>query len=201
MSSFVETFLQPNDIQILPQHRLKKSQTNLIPAICVYNGTFIPIHAGHINVLQETKQYIANLSTHKLLGAYVSPSHSGYAARKLKRDEIIGVGHRLSMIYQAIESLDWVMVDLFEIFQDQRTSLNVIMKQFISRVHSQLPDGPRIDVFWLKGEDALLYTGSSDNILKLGFHTVYVINRGITIENSYEKTWKSKQARSAFPER
>lgn len=199
-----KTFLEPNDIRILPQHRLKIPQTDLIPAICFYNGTFVPIHAGHINVLQETKRYIASLGTHELLGAYMSPSHSGYVAKKLPPEEIIGAGHRLSMIYQAIESLDWVMVDLFETFQRQNTSLNVIMKQFISRVHAQLPNGSRIHVFWLKGEDALSFTKSSDHLLELNFHTVYVINRGnnqTTTETNHEQSWQSKRASSAFPER
>jgi nicotinic acid mononucleotide adenylyltransferase len=210
---FVRTLLEENDIWLLPQHRLKVSQTNLIPAVCFYNGTFVPIHAGHVSVLQETKRYIDNLGTHELLGAYISPSHSGYAAKKLPPAEIIGAGHRLAMINLAIESLDWVMVDLFEMFQPCRTSLSVTMEAFISRVHSQLPNGSRIDVFWLKGEDALLHTKSSDNLLRLGFQTVYILNRGCdengmdknnelkTVQDYHEKQWQYIRAASSFPER
>lgn len=212
-STTIRTLLEPNDIEILPQHRLKLPQTTRIPAICFYNGTFFPIHAGHISVLEETKKYIENLGTHELLGAYLSPSHSGYAARKLPPADIIGAGHRLSMIQLAIENLDWVMIDLFEMFQPSPTSLSLIMKAFISRMHSQLPNGSQMDVFWLKGEDALAYTGSADHILKLGFHNVYILNRGSnetntdndeglkTIRDFHQQQWQLIRDASSVPER
>jgi nicotinic acid mononucleotide adenylyltransferase len=175
--SSVKTLLEAEDISILPQHRLKVPQTNLIPAVCFYNGTFVPIHAGHVSVLQEAKQYIDHLGTHELLAAYISPSHSGYAAKKLRPEELIGAGHRLTMIHLATENLDWVMVDLFEIFQPCNTSLNVIMEAFIWRVHSQLANGARIDIFWLKGEDSLFHRKSPDKYIRLGIQTLYVLNR------------------------
>jgi nicotinic acid mononucleotide adenylyltransferase len=192
---------------------LKIPETNLIPAIFFYNGTFAPIHAGHLSVLEDAKQYINNLGTHELLAAYISPSHSGYVAKKLSPEELIGAGHRLSMIYLAIENLDWVMVDLFEMFQPRKTSLSVVMAAFVSRVHSQLPDGTRTDIFWLKGEDALSHTKSSDHLIRLGFHTIYVLNRGcienitnennelISIRNHHEQRWQEIRAASSFPEK
>lgn len=207
-SLLVKTLYDDNEINILPQYRLKTRQTNLIPSICFYNGSFVPIHRGHINVLEEAKQYINNLGTHELLGAYISPSHSGYITRKLNSEQTIGVGHRLSMIYLAIENLDWVMVDLFQIFQKQNTHLFIIMEEFISRVRCQLPNGREIDVFWLQGEDALAYIISSNRILRLGFHSLYVINRECiknnqlkSTENYYDKKWKDIQALSSFPEK
>ncbi|CAF4182336.1 unnamed protein product [Rotaria sordida] len=211
--SSIKTWLEPNDIRILSQDRLKVPETNLIPAICFYNGTFVPIHAGHISVLEDAKRYINNLGTHELLAAYISPSHSGYVAKKLNPDELIGAGHRLSMIYLAIENLDWVMVDLFEMFQPCKTQLSIVMEAFISRVRSQLPDGERIDVFWLKGEDALSRTKSSDDVIRLGFHSIYVLNRGCneniinkndefkSIQDYHEKRWREIQILSSFPEK
>jgi len=209
----IKTLLEPNDIRILPQHRLKVPQTNLIPAIFFYNGTFVPIHAGHLSVLEDAKQYINNLGTHELLGAYISPSHSGYVAKKLSPEELIGAGHRLSMIYLAIENLDWVMVDLFEMFQPCKTSLSIVMEAFASRIRSQIPDGTRIDIFWLKGEDALFHTRSSDHLIRLGFHTIYVLNRGcnenianennelISIQDYHGKRWQEIRTSSSFPEK
>ncbi|CAF1319494.1 unnamed protein product [Rotaria sordida] len=211
--SSIKTWLEPNDIRILSQGRLKVPETNLIPAICFYNGTFVPIHAGHISVLEDAKRYINNLGTHELLAAYISPSHSGYVAKKLNPDELIGAGHRLSMIYLAIENLDWVMVDLFEMFQPCKTQLSIVMEAFISRVRSQLPDGERIDVFWLKGEDALSRTKSSDDVIRLGFHSIHVLNRGCneniinkndefkSIQDYHEKRWREIQTLSSFPEK
>ncbi|CAF1082625.1 unnamed protein product [Rotaria sp. Silwood1] len=209
----MKTLLESTNIQILPQHRLKVPKTSLIPAIFFYNGSFTPIHAGHLNVLEDAKRYIDNLGTHEFLAAYISPSHSGYIAKKLKADELIGAGHRLSMIYLAIENIDWVMIDLFEIFQPCKTKLSITMEAFLSRVHSQLPHGKSIDVFWLKGEDALFHTRSPDNLIQLGFHTVYVLNRGCnediinnndelkSIEDYYEKRWREIRAASSFPEK
>lgn len=195
--SHIKTLLEPNDISVLPQHRVKASQTNLIPAICFYNGSFVPIHAGHISVLTKAKLYIDSLGTHELLAAYISPSHSGYVARKLRSDEFIGIGHRLAMIHLAIENLDWVMVDLYETFQSCSSPLNTVMEAFMRRVRSQLPDGTRIDIFWLKGEDALCYR-PSEKLLRLGFHSVYVLNRAWNENN--EKRWQQIQASSSFPQ-
>ncbi|CAF1464018.1 unnamed protein product [Rotaria sp. Silwood1] len=209
----MKTLLESTNIQILPQHRLKVPKTSLIPAIFFYNGSFTPIHAGHLNVLEDAKLYIDNLGTHEFLAAYISPSHSGYIAKKLKAEELIGAGHRLSMIYLAIENIDWVMIDLFEIFQPCKTKLSITMEAFLSRVHSQLPHGKSIDVFWLKGEDALFHTRSPDNLIQLGFHTIYVLNRGCnediinnndelkSIEDYYEKRWREIRASSSFPEK
>jgi len=207
--SSMKTLFEYDDIKNLPQHRLKIRQTNLIPAVCFYNGSFVPIHGGHINVLEEAKRYINNLGTHELLGAFISPSHSGYIANKLNPEEIIGVGHRLSMIYLAIENLDWVMVDLFEIFQAYSTPLFIIMEAFMSRVQSQIVDGKQIDVFWLHGEDLLGYMNPFDGIIRLGFHSMYVINRGDNkniinekcLEDYYDKQWQKIRRLSSFPER
>ncbi|CAF1138543.1 unnamed protein product [Rotaria sp. Silwood1] len=211
--SSIKTWLEPNDIWILSQDRVKVPETNLIPSICFYNGTFLPIHAGHISVLEYAKQYINNLGTHELLAAYISPSHSEAVAKKLSPEELIGVGHRLSMIYFAIENLDWVMVDLFQIFQPCKISLTIAMEAFISRVRSQLPNGAQMDVFWLKGEDTLFHTKLYENLIQLGFHTIYVLNRECSekiinktdefkpIQDYHEKRWREIQAISSFPEK
>ena len=200
---------EPNDINILPQHRLKTRQTNLIPAVCFYNGSFLSIHGGHVNVLEEAKQYINNLGTHELIGAYISPSHSGYITWKLKPEEIIGVGHRLSMIHLAVEHLDWVMVDLYETYQSSPTNLSVIMNAFIDRVRSQLTDGEQIEVFWLQGEDAFKYGDPCNAFLELGYHSIYVVNRedntkiknGQNLEDYYNKQWEYIRRLSRLPER
>ena len=208
----IKTLLEPNDISILPQNRLKLQQTNLIPAIYFYNGSFAPIHAGHISVLRESKQYIDNLGTHELLGTYISPSHSGYIVGKLSPEEFIGTGHRLAMIHLAVENLNWVMVDLYETFQPYNTSLITIMEAFMMRVRSQLTHGEQIDIFWLKGEDALCYY-PPEKLTRLGFQSVYVFNRGgsenVTDENNKsmssqdhrEKRWQQIRSLSSFPER
>ena len=213
ISPTIQTLLEPNDINILPQHRLKVAQTNLIPAVCFYNGTFVPIHAGHLSVLLETKKYIESLGTHELLGAYICPSHSGYAANKLSPEDIIGAGHRLAMIQLAIEKLDWVMIDLFEVVQPSISPLSVTMGAFISRIRSQLPIGSQIDVFWLKGDDSLLIEKSFDHIVQFGFHNVYILNRGCndsdigndgtleTIQDYHQTKWQSVRNASSFPYR
>ena len=208
----VISLLQSNDIVLLPQHGLKIPTTNLIPAVCFYNGSFAPIHAGHLNVLEEAKQYIDNLGTHELIAAYISPSHSDYVMRKLSPEECISTGHRLAMIQLALKNLDWVMIDLFETFQPHHTSLCTIMKKFISRIRSQLPNAQHIDVFWLKGEDALRFP-MSENLLRQGYHSLYVLNREFNknethmksssqlVQDPYLERWQKLRQSSSYPDR
>jgi hypothetical protein len=128
-------------------------------------------------MMRAAKRYIDNLGTHELLGAYVSPSHAGSVAKKLNSAETIGIDHRLAMIHLAIEKLDWVMVDYFEIFQPCDTRPLIIMKAFLSRIRSQLPNGTRIYVFWLTDHDSLTRSLPPDELLGLGFHILYAIPR------------------------
>lgn len=176
VSYSVRTLFEYDNISILPTHRLKIQQTNLIPAICFYSDSFIPIHQDHLNALEEAKNYITNLGTHELLATYISPSHSEYVAKKVMPEEMIGVGHRLSMISLAIDNLDWVMVDLFQIFQPCDLKLSVVMKTFISRVHSQLSNGTKIDIFWLLNEDSIAVDNQSNGRFESELPSMHVVD-------------------------
>ena len=145
----VNPLFEMNHTYILPQHRLKSQRTNLIPAIYFYSGSFTPIHAGHLTLLKQAKQYIDSLEKYEFLAAYLSPMYSGYVREKLDAEEMIGVGHRLAMISLAIETLDWVMLDLFEMFQTCSMRPLSILAALMSRVRSQLPNGDKIVVFSL----------------------------------------------------
>ncbi|CAF1095125.1 unnamed protein product [Adineta steineri] len=123
----IKTLFEYDNISILPKHRLKIQQTNLIPAICFYSDSFVPIHKGHLNMLEEVKKYINNLGTHEFLATYISPAHSKYVSKKLKPEEMIGVGHRLSMINLAIENLDWVMHHLWKTLTNVSTDVVPIL--------------------------------------------------------------------------
>jgi hypothetical protein len=104
------------------------------------------------------------------------------------------------MIHLAIENLDWVMVDLYETFQSCSSPLSTVMEAFMMRARSQLPGGTRIDIFWLKGEDALRYR-PSEKLLRLGFQNVYVLNRGwSTSQGHHDKRWQQIRASSYFPQ-
>lgn len=208
----VKTLHEYNNISILPKYRLKIQQTNLIPAICFYSDSFVPIHKGHLNMLEEVKKYINNLGTHELLATYISPSHSQYVAKQVKPEEMIGVGHRLSMINLAIENLDLVMVDLFQIFQPCNIKLSLIMKAFISRVHSQLPNGTKIEIFWLLNEDSLTFDNQSDRLPQSELPSIHVIkqqyNESIlnvnnpfkSVQNYYKNLWEDVKVLSSFSE-
>ncbi len=79
----------------------------------------------------------------------------------------------------------------------------------MSRVQSQIVDGKQIDAFWLQGEDSLGYISRFDGIIGLGFHPIYVINRGGNkniinekcLEDYYDKQWQHTRRLSSFPER
>ena len=79
------------------------SNTTRTPVVIFYNGTFCPIHPGHINALVAARDHLNSkvpVSSHNLhevnlinvpqgyqvLGGYLSPCWGGYCYRKLQED-------------------------------------------------------------------------------------------------------------------
>lgn len=84
----METAVQQDDTltDFIPTDKLKaptKLKEGVTPLVIFYNGTFAPVHAGHLNALQTAFDYF-NSANYEVIGAYMSPCWSGYANRKLQ---------------------------------------------------------------------------------------------------------------------
>ncbi|CAF1443691.1 unnamed protein product [Rotaria sordida] len=155
---------------------INREQTDTMASWIPQAGELILPRTSHFAFIQEPTRF--TIALEQFLAEVTNTTTCSNYHFQLKAEELIGTGHRLSMIYLAIENIDWIMIDLFEMFQPCKTKLSITMEAFLSCVHLQFPHGKRIDGFWLKGEDALFHTRSSNNLIQLGFHTIYVLNRG-----------------------
>eukprot|EP01084_Bolivina_argentea_P051307 94384_1 len=123
--------------QPLPMNKFPNiiDKNGLRSCIMFYNGTFCPIHYGHINVIESAKKYLESNGFY-VLCAYLSPSYNGYCRNKMnmKNEPYISHFDRLNLIQIAINNLSYCMVDTNEMFAPKFYSNFIIIKQLYNRL-------------------------------------------------------------------
>jgi len=132
----------------LPTHRLVlPPNENKRLFIVFYNGTFAPVHQGHIDVMLKALDYLQSLGS--VVGAFFSPAAPHYAAGKLRTNRIALI-HRMRMVELALnetrqkrsqqrgnqgpDPFDSVTVDTWEWSQGYYVDLLSTMAVFRRRV-------------------------------------------------------------------
>ncbi|ETO04544.1 hypothetical protein RFI_32854 [Reticulomyxa filosa] len=105
--AYFETFQSFNKIfQPLPTDKLQRPQQDkddeskgkIRSCVIYYNGTFAPIHPGHVDTMKTAKSYLEQ-NGFRVLGVYLSPCWNGYLRNKMSHygNAFISHLHRLQM--------------------------------------------------------------------------------------------------------
>lgn len=82
-------------------------------AVLLATGSFAPIHAGHLAMMNCARAYAQKLGWN-VTGGYLSPSHDSYVGQKYGGTAALHAEHRLRLAGLAVEGSEWLMVDPWE---------------------------------------------------------------------------------------
>lgn len=101
------------DTSILSMPIKARSANNRPAAVLVSTGSYSPIHAGHLGIMEVAKKYVESLGFHIAQGV-ISPSHDAYVSIKYGGKAKMHVGIRAQRIFEAVETSDWLVQDRME---------------------------------------------------------------------------------------
>lgn len=118
---------------------------NKNPAILLATGAFSPIHKGHLQMFQESKDYLESQG-YKVIKGYISPKHNDYVAGKTS--DYLDIDKRISLINKAIKDSGLIWIDVFdwEARQSKPMSKRYVVEK-IKAIH------PQAEVFFICGQD------------------------------------------------
>jgi len=82
------------------------------PCILLTTGSFCPLHAGHIQMMEKAKDHLESIG-HTVIGGFVSPGHDEYISAKTK-EKAIPIHYRIRTIVEMTKNHDWLSVDPWE---------------------------------------------------------------------------------------
>ena len=127
---------------------LSETKKNIV---LLLNGCFNPIHNNHIRLLDFARDHLNSLNTYHILGGYISPTHDVGIQRKLSITPTTWQ-HRLQMCRLAVQDSSWIMVDDWQISQEQNRGA----QQSKQRLNNYLQKiSPSIELLSICGGDAL----------------------------------------------
>lgn len=95
------------DFKCTPTHKVKD-----FGVVLVTTGSFSPIHAGHLGMMEAAKRYLEREQRLVVAGGYISLSHDNYVS--MKRPNTLEVEQRTALAQEAVANSDWLMVDPWE---------------------------------------------------------------------------------------
>jgi nicotinic acid mononucleotide adenylyltransferase len=121
------------------------------PAVLVCTGSFCPVHAGHIAMMEAARD-AAEHAGFSVVGGYLSPGHDEYITLKLG-DEAISASRRLALCGAAVADSDWLMVDPWEaLHRDVAVNFTDVLARLTAYLHHHV----RADI-------AVIYACGGDN--------------------------------------
>jgi nicotinic acid mononucleotide adenylyltransferase len=120
------------------------------PCVLINTGSFCPMHAGHIEMMECAKRELEQIGF-DVVGGYLSPGHDEYIFSKNK-EQAIPINYRIQLINDAIKDIDWLSVDPWEgIFTDVAINFTEVVR----RLELYLKDilGHDVPVFFVCGGD------------------------------------------------
>jgi hypothetical protein len=101
------------DTGILSMPLKARCANNRPAAVLVSTGSYSPIHAGHVGIMEVAKKHIESLG-YQVVQGVISPSHDAYVSIKYGGKAKMHVGIRAQRIFEAVETSDWLVQDRME---------------------------------------------------------------------------------------
>src|SRR5262249_44168508 len=106
--------LHPMDSDLTPLDRLRLPLTaGRRNVVLVFNGSFCPVHAGHLRMMELARQHLEGSLGWNVAGGYLMITHDSACRRKLGEQACPAV-HRARMCELAVADSGWLMVDRFQ---------------------------------------------------------------------------------------
>ena len=99
------------------------------PLVLVACGSFSPITFMHLRLFEMAKDKLQE--EFDVIAGYISPVHDSYGKKGL-----INSVHRLEMCSRAVESSEWLLVDDWEIKQEEWQRTALVLKHFANNLAS-----------------------------------------------------------------
>ncbi len=116
-AGFIESTIEAKEFYNLnllttPVGKLLKDIENAKnPVVLLSTGGFLPIHEGHLSMMELAKKHLQDLG-YSVIGGYFSPSHDDYVSTKPYYST--SLGQRIFDCQKAVDNSDWLMIDTWE---------------------------------------------------------------------------------------
>ena len=121
-------------------------------AILLTTGAFCPIHEGHIEMMELAKKELEDQGI-CVLGGYLSPANDEYVKYKCK-NTAISASHRIVLCNQKIAKNDWLMVDKWEsYYNDKDIYFTYVIKRLKRYISKHIKKIRNIDLYYVFGAD------------------------------------------------
>eukprot|EP00126_Sphaerothecum_destruens_P005345 Sdes_comp18708_c0_seq2m9024 len=129
-------------------------------SVLVSTGSYNPIHAFHLELLDQAKVHLETRHHSIVLGAFLSPSHDQWVRSKLPSDSVLHSHDRIETCQLAVQDSPYVCVSTWEAEQTNFVSFPhviahvwCVLKAFLQPC---LNKDARLDVYYVCGLDHAL---------------------------------------------
>lgn len=139
---------------VTPLPDIEKFSKDKKNVILLSTGSFAPIHNGHIEKLEVSKNHLESLGMNVVAG-YLSPSHDDYVLGKVK-DDRYNIFERVDFIHQKIDEYksDWLFLSPWEaLWNCEPINFTTVMDYLKDYICYHLEDSPEFEIYYVYGSD------------------------------------------------
>lgn len=139
-----------DDLDWLSTPRPKRTITGPRPVVLLATGGFFPVHAGHIEMMENARAALEG-EGFDVIGGYLSPGHDSYIRLKCG-DQLVPAPERLRQAAEVISGSDWLLIDPWEAMH-RRVAVNYTDVTARLEAYLRRHVDPRVEVAYVCGGD------------------------------------------------